>query len=50
MKFKCVLPLFPMKNTELPLRFIQGVVYSMGYEATKEDYLKGIILLEFERT
>ena len=49
-KFRCVSPLLPLENTELLLKFIEGVMHSLGYRATVEDYLKGIILLEFKKT
>jgi len=49
-KVRCVSPLLPLENTELLLKFIAGVMDSLGYKLKKEDYLKGIILLEFEKT
>jgi len=48
-KIRCVSPLLPLENTELLLKFIEGVMYSLGYKTTEEDYLKGIILLEFQK-
>jgi len=48
-KVRCVSPLLPIENTVLLLKFIEGVMDSLGYKAIKEDCLKGIILLEFER-
>jgi len=48
-KLRCVSPLLPFENTELLVKFVEGVMRSLGYKTTKEDYLKGIILLEFEK-
>lgn len=48
-RFRCVSPLLPLENTELVLKFIEGVMRSFGYRATFEDHLKGIIVLEFKK-
>ncbi len=48
-RVRCVSPLLPMKNTELLVRFLEGIMSSLGYNVKKEDYMKGIILLEFEK-
>ena len=48
-KVRCVSPLLPLENTELLVRFVEGVMDSLGYRTVKEDFMKGIILLEFER-
>lgn len=49
-KVRCVSPLLPVENTVLILKFIEGVMDSLGYELVKEDHLKGLILLEFKKT
>lgn len=49
-KLRCVSPLLPLENTELLLKFIEGAMCSLGYKVVDEDYLKGIILLKFERS
>lgn len=48
-RVRCVSPLLPLENTELLVRFVEGVMDSLGYKVRKEDFMKGIILLEFER-
>jgi len=48
-RVRCVSPLLPLENTELLSRFIVGVMDSLGYKPRKEDCLRGIILLEFEK-
>lgn len=48
-RFRCVSPLLPLENTKLLLNFIKGVMHSLGYGTIMEDYLKGIIVLEFKR-
>ena len=48
-RIRCVSPLLPIENTELLLKFIEGVMHSFGYKTVKEDFMKGIILLEFEK-
>ena len=47
-RMRCVSPLLPKENTEVLLKFIEGVMDSLGYKTKNKDYLKGIILLEFE--
>lgn len=47
---RCVSPLLPIENTLLILKFIEGVMDSLGYGVITEDHLKGIILLEFNKT
>lgn len=48
-KLRCVSPLLPIENTELLLRFMEGVMHSLGFKAKKKECLKGMILLEFEK-
>jgi len=47
--FRCVSPLLPLENTELLLKFVEGVMHSLGYDVFEEDYMKGIVLLKFKR-
>ena len=49
-KVRWVSPLLPVENTVLILKFIEGVMDSLGYGLVKEDHLKGLILLEFKKT
>lgn len=49
-KVRCVSPLLPLENTELLVRFVEGVMDSLGYKVRKEDFMRGIVLLEFEKT
>jgi len=48
-KVRCVSPLLPLENTELLVRFVEGVMDSLGYKVRKEDFMRGIALLEFEK-
>jgi len=48
-KVRCVSPLLPLENTELLVRFVEGVMDSLGYKVRKEDFMRGIVLLEFEK-
>lgn len=49
-KVRCVSPLLPLQNTELLVRFVEGVMDSLGYKVKNEDFMRGIVLLEFEKT
>ncbi|MCZ2809505.1 MAG: hypothetical protein O2V44_09140 [Candidatus Bathyarchaeota archaeon] len=48
-KFRCISTLLTGKATELLAKFIEGAMYSMGYQTDKSDALKGMILLHFKR-
>lgn len=49
-KVRCVSPLLPLQNTELLVRFVEGVMDSLGYKVKNEDFMRGIVLLEFQKT
>jgi len=48
-RVKCVSPLLPIENTELLMKFVEGVMHSFGYDIGKEDYARGMILLTFKK-
>jgi hypothetical protein len=48
-KIRCVSPVLSMEKTELLLKFVDGIMHELGYEARKQDYVKGIISLEYEK-
>jgi hypothetical protein len=48
-KFRCISTLLSGKSTELLARFIEGAMHSIGFQTSKRDTLKGMILLDFER-
>ncbi len=47
---RVVAPNLPRENTELLLKFIVGVMTALNYKIIKQEYWKGIILLELEKT
>jgi hypothetical protein len=49
-RIKCVSPLLPLENTELLMKFTEGVMHSFGYEVENEDYARGMILLTFGKS
>ncbi len=48
-KLRCVAPYLPMENTDLLSKYLEGVMQSLGYEPSKNDTMRGIILLEFKK-
>jgi len=48
-RFRCVSAILSLEETESLLKFIEGAMCSLGYEIEKNDYVKGIILLQFRR-
>lgn len=48
-RIRCVSPVLSIEGTELLLKFIDGVVHELGYKTQKQDYVKGIVLLEYEK-
>lgn len=46
---RVVAPNLPRENTELLLKFITGVMNALEYKVIKQEYWKGIILLELEK-
>ncbi len=47
--FKCVSFTLPLEDTVLLMKFIEGVMNSLGYKPVKQDYLRGMIEMEFKR-
>jgi len=48
-KVRCVSTVLTMEGTELFIKFLEGAIHSLGYQTKKQDRLRGIILLEFDR-
>ncbi|MBS7609654.1 hypothetical protein KEJ19_03665 [Candidatus Bathyarchaeota archaeon] len=48
-KVRCLAPYLPSENTELFSKYLEGIMDSLGYCVSKNDTLRGIILLEFRR-
>lgn len=46
---RCVSPSFTMENTEAFMKFLEGAMHSANYKTIKNEYLKGIILLDFKK-
>ena len=46
---RVVAPNLPRENTELLLQFISGVMHTLDYKVIKQEYWKGIILLELRK-
>jgi hypothetical protein len=48
-KFRCISTLLTGKATDLLATFIEGAMHSIGFQTTKSDTLKGMIVLDFKR-
>lgn len=48
-KFRCISTLLTGKATELLAKFIEGAMHSIGYQTSKSDAMKGMIILEFKK-
>jgi len=48
-RLRCVSFMLPLENTELFMRFLEGVMHGLGYETKRRECLKGAITLEFEK-
>lgn len=46
-KLRCVSTVLTGEATELLAKFIEGAMHSIGYQTEKSDYIKGMIVLEF---
>jgi hypothetical protein len=42
-------PHFSLEQTECTSKFVEGMVHSLGYITTKNECLKGMILLELKK-
>ncbi len=49
-KIRCVSPILSVENTELLVKFIEGIMHELNYKTQKQDYVKGIISLTYEKT
>jgi len=47
--FKCVSFTLSLENTVLLMKFIEGVMSTLGYETVSQDYLRGMIDIEFKK-
>jgi len=48
-RVRCASPLISMDYTFLLKRYVEGAVNSLGYETTRDEYMKGLVLLEFRK-
>lgn len=48
-KIRCASPILSAENTELLASFIDGLMQGLNYKTRKQDYVRGIISLEYER-
>lgn len=48
-ELRCVAPSHTPENTELLAEFIKGVMNALNYKVTKQEFWKGIILMDLEK-
>ncbi len=48
-KVRCVSTVLSWSGTELLAMFIEGIMDGLGYKTVKNDFLKGMIILDFKR-
>jgi len=48
--FKCISFTLTLENTILLMKFIEGVMRTLGYETVSQDYLRGMIGIEFKKS
>ena len=48
-KLRCISNVLSLEETELLVKFIDGVMHGMGYRADKIDYVKGIAAVEYKK-
>lgn len=48
--FKCFSLMLSLENTALLMKFIVGVMETLGYEVISQNYLRGVIEIEFRKT
>jgi hypothetical protein len=48
-KIRCISNVLSNEETELLVKFIEGVMNGMGFQSEKLDYLKGIVALEYKQ-
>jgi hypothetical protein len=49
-KIRCISNVLSNEDTELLVKFIEGVMHGIGFKSEKLDYLKGIVALEYKQT
>ena len=47
-KLRCFSTVLTNEGTETLLKYVEGAFHGMGYETTRSDYMKGMIILEFK--
>jgi hypothetical protein len=47
--FKCFSLMLSLENTALLMKFIVGVMETLGYEVISQNYLRGVIEIEFRK-
>jgi hypothetical protein len=48
-KLRCISNVMSNEETELLVKFVEGVMYSLGYQVEKRDYMRGIAAVEFKK-
>ncbi len=48
-KLRCISNVMTNQETELLVKFIEGVMHSLGYQIEKRDYMRGIAAVEFKK-
>lgn len=48
-KLRCISNILSTEETELLVKFIDGVMHGMGYRTVKIDYVKGIVATEYKK-
>jgi len=48
--FRCISFTLSLENTVLLMKFIEGVMNTLGYEMVNQDHLRGMIRMEFRKS
>ncbi|NLE04116.1 MAG: hypothetical protein GX638_04835 [Crenarchaeota archaeon] len=48
-KLRCISNILSLQDTELLVKFIDGVMHGLGYRVEKIDYVKGIAAVEYKK-
>ena len=46
---RCICPYFTKESTEAFMKFLEGIMHSSDYKTSKNECLKGMILLQFKK-
>lgn len=49
-RVRCVCPVLSVKETDILLNFVDGVMRACNYRSAKHDVMKGIVALEYTKT